>query len=55
MEERKVAGVIVDEKTAEAQTKAAMDELMGVDNDSRNMKFEKMWSNFENLVRNKEI
>lgn len=43
MEERKVAGVIVDEKTAEAQTKAAMDELMGVDNDSRNMKFEKMY------------
>jgi hypothetical protein len=43
MEERKVAGVIVDEKTAEAQTKAAMNELMGVDSDSRNMKFEKMY------------
>jgi hypothetical protein len=43
MEERKVAGVIVDEKTAEAQTKAAMDELMGVDGDSHNMKFEKMY------------
>jgi hypothetical protein len=43
MEERKVAGVIVDEKTAEAQTKAAMEELMGVDNDSHNIKFEKMY------------
>jgi hypothetical protein len=43
MEERKVAGVIVDEKTAEEQTKAAMDELMGVDSDSHNMKFEKMY------------
>jgi hypothetical protein len=43
MEERKVAGVIVDEMTAEAQTKAAMDELMGVDSDSHNMKFEKMY------------
>ena len=43
MEERKVAGLIVDEKTAEEQTRAAMDELMGVDNDSRNMKFEKMY------------
>lgn len=43
MEERKVAGVIVDERTAEAQTKAAMDELMGVDSDSHNMKFEKMY------------
>jgi len=43
MEERKVAGVIVDEMTAEAQTKAAMDELMGVDDDSHNMKFEKMY------------
>ena len=43
MEERKVAGVIVDEMTAEAQTKAAMDELMGVDGDSHNMKFEKMY------------
>ena len=43
MEERKVAGVIVDEKTAEAQTRAAMDELMGVDGDSHNMKFEKMY------------
>ena len=43
METRKVAGVIVDEKTAEAQTKAAMDELMGVDDDSHNMKFEKMY------------
>lgn len=43
MEERKVAGVIVDEKTAEAQTRAAMDELMGVDDDSHNMKFEKMY------------
>ena len=43
MEERKVAGVIVDERTAEAQTKAAMDELMGVDDDSHNMKFEKMY------------
>ena len=43
MEERKVAGVIVDEKTAEAQTRAAMDELMGVDGDSHSMKFEKMY------------
>jgi hypothetical protein len=43
MEERKVAGVIVDEMTAEAQTRAAMDELMGVDSDSHNMKFEKMY------------
>jgi len=43
MEERKVAGVIVDEKTAEAQTRAAMDELMGVDSDSHNIKFEKMY------------
>ena len=43
MEDRKVAGVIVDEKTAEAQTRAAMDELMGVDDDSHNMKFEKMY------------
>ena len=43
MEERKVAGVIVDEMTAEAQTKAAMEELMGVDGDSHNMKFEKMY------------
>jgi hypothetical protein len=43
MEERKVAGVIVDEKTAEAQTRAAMDELMGVDGDSHNIKFEKMY------------
>ena len=43
MEERKVAGVIVDEKTAEAQTRAAMDELMGVDSDSHKMKFEKMY------------
>ena len=43
MEERKVAGVIVDEMTAEAQTRAAMDELMGVDGDSHNMKFEKMY------------
>ena len=43
METRKVAGVIVDEKTAEAQTKAAMDELMGVDNESHSMKFEKMY------------
>jgi hypothetical protein len=43
MEERKVAGVIVDEMTAEAQTKAAMEELMGVDDDSHNMKFEKMY------------
>ena len=43
MEERKVAGVIVDEMTAEAQTKAAMEELMGVDNDSHNIKFEKMY------------
>ena len=43
MEERKVSGVIVDEMTAEAQTKAAMDELMGVDGDSHNMKFEKMY------------
>ena len=43
MEERKVAGVIVDEMTAEAQTKAAMDELMGVDGNSHNMKFEKMY------------
>ena len=43
MEERRVAGVIVDQKTAEAQTKAAMDELMGVDDDSHNMKFEKMY------------
>jgi hypothetical protein len=43
MEERKVAGVIVDEKTAEAQTRAAMDELMGVDSGSHNMKFEKMY------------
>ena len=43
MEERKVAGVIVDEKTAEAQTRAAMDELMGVDDGSHNMKFEKMY------------
>ncbi len=43
MEERKVAGVIVDEKTAEAQTRAAMDELMVVDDGSHNMKFEKMY------------
>jgi hypothetical protein len=43
MEERKVAGVIVDERTAEAQTKAAMDELMGIADDSHNMKFEKMY------------
>ena len=43
MEERKLAGVIVDQMTAEAQTKAAMDELMGVDDDSHNMKFEKMY------------
>ena len=43
MEDRKVAGLIVDEKTAEEQTKAAMDELMGVDDDSHNMKFEKMY------------
>ena len=43
MEERKVSGVIVDEMTAEAQTTAAMDELMGVDGDSHNMKFEKMY------------
>ena len=43
MEERKVAGVIVDEQTAEAQTRAAMDELMGVDDGSHNMKFEKMY------------
>jgi len=43
MEERKVAGVIVDEITAEAQTRAAMDELMGVDGDSHNIKFEKMY------------
>ena len=43
MEERRVAGVIVDQKTAEAQTKAAMDQLMGVDDDSHNMKFEKMY------------
>ena len=43
MEDRKVAGLIVDEKTAEAQTKAAMNELMGVDDDSHNMKFEKMY------------
>ena len=43
MEERKVSGVIVDEMTAEAQTKAAMDELMGVDGNSHNMKFEKMY------------
>lgn len=43
MEERKVAGVIVDEMTAEAQTKAAMEELMGVDDDSHNMRFEKMY------------
>jgi hypothetical protein len=43
MEERKVAGVIVDEKTAEEQTRAAMDELMGVDGDSHNIKFEKMY------------
>jgi len=43
MEERKVSGVIVDEMTAEAQTKAAMDELMGVDDNSHNMKFEKMY------------
>lgn len=43
MEERKVAGVIVDEQTAEAQTRAAMDELMGVDSGSHNMKFEKMY------------
>ena len=43
MEERKVAGVIVDEMTAEAQTKAAMEELMGVDDDSHNMRYEKMY------------
>jgi hypothetical protein len=43
MEERKVAGVIVDEKTAEEQTRAAMDELMGIADDSHNMKFEKMY------------
>jgi hypothetical protein len=43
MEERKVAGVIVDERTAEAQTKAAMDELMGIADNSHNMKFEKMY------------
>lgn len=43
MKQREVAGVIVDEKTAEAQTKAAMDELMGVDGDSHTMKFEKMF------------
>lgn len=43
MEDRKVAGVIVDELTAEAQTKAAMEELMGVDDESHNMKFEKMF------------
>ena len=43
MQERKVAGVIVDQKTAETQTRAAMNELMGVDSDSRNMKFEKMY------------
>ena len=43
MEERKVAGVIVDEMTAEAQTKAAMEELMEVDSDSHNIKFEKMY------------
>ena len=49
MQERKVAGVIVDQKTAETQTRAAMNELMGVDSDSRNMKFEKMY-----VVRNGE-
>jgi hypothetical protein len=43
MSERKIDGIISDEKTAEAQTRAAMDELMGVDSDSRNMKFEKMY------------
>ena len=39
MEERKVAGIIVDEKTAAEHTKAAMNELMGVDGDSHNMNF----------------
>ena len=43
MQERKVAGVIVDQKTAETQTRAAMNELMGEDNNSRNMKLEKMY------------
>jgi len=42
MEERKVAGVIVDEKTAEAQTKAAMDELMGISEDTHKFIYETM-------------
>ena len=34
MSERKVGGIISDEKTAEAQTKAAMDELMGISSET---------------------
>ena len=42
MSERKVGGIISDEKTAEAQTKAAMDELMGISSETHKFIYEKM-------------
>ena len=42
MSERKVSGIISDEKTAEEQTKAAMDELMNISNESHQFIYEKM-------------
>jgi len=42
MSERKIGGIISDEKTAEAQTKAAMDELMGISEDTHKFIYETM-------------
>lgn len=42
MSERKIGGIISDEKTAEDQTKAAMDELMGISEDTHKFIYETM-------------
>jgi len=42
MSERKVGGIIADEKTAEEQTKAAMEELMGISSETHKFIYEKM-------------
>jgi len=42
MSERKIGGIISDENTAEAQTKAALDELMGISEDTHKFIYETM-------------
>jgi len=42
MSERNIGGIISDENTAEAQTKAALDELMGISEDTHKFIYETM-------------